>query len=89
MLCELVWVLRRACGYSKTQVLEVLEKILVTAELVIQDEAVVFLALDAYRKGPADFSDYLLALGNLPAGCETTYSFDQALAAHPATACRE
>jgi predicted nucleic-acid-binding protein len=89
VLCELVWVIRRAYGCRKTQVLEVLEQILVTAELVVQDEAVVFLALDAYRKGPADFSDYLLALGNLAAGCETTYSFDQALAAHPATACRE
>ena len=84
VLCELVWVLRRAYGYSKTQVLEVLEQVLMTAELVIQDEAVVFLALDAYREGPADFSDYLLALGNRAAGCETTYSFDKPLTAHPA-----
>jgi predicted nucleic-acid-binding protein len=32
----------------------------------------------------ADYADYLLALGNRAAGCETTYSFDTRLCAHPA-----
>ena len=82
VLCELVWVLRRAYGYSKAQVVEVLDQILVTAELDVEDEGLAFQALDAYRKGPADFSDYLLVLGNCAAGCETTYSFDARLCAH-------
>ncbi len=84
VLCELVWVLRRAYGYSKPQVVSVLDQILVTAELAIENEELAFHALDAYRLGPADFSDYLLALSNRAAGCETTYSFDTRLSAHPA-----
>ena len=82
-LCELVWVLRRAYGYSKPQVVDVLDQILVTTELVIENEGVAFQALDAYREGSADFSDYLLALSIRAAGCETTYSFDRRLCAHP------
>jgi predicted nucleic-acid-binding protein len=84
VLCELVWVLRRAYGYTKPQVVEVLDQILVTAELDIENEGLAFQALDAYREGPADFSDYLLVLGNRAAGCETTYSFDAGLCAHSA-----
>lgn len=58
VLCELVWVLTRAYGYSKAQVVSVLEQILVTAELAVEDEGLAFQALDAYRTGGADFSDY-------------------------------
>jgi predicted nucleic-acid-binding protein len=83
VLCELVWVLRRAYRYSKPQLVSVLDQILVTAELAVESEDAGFHALDAYRVGPADFSDYLLALSNLAAGCETTYSFDTRLSAHP------
>lgn len=62
----------------------VLEQILVTAELTVDDASLAFQALDAYRSGGGDFSDYLLVLGNRATGCETTYSFDAKLCAHPA-----
>jgi predicted nucleic-acid-binding protein len=84
VLCELVWALRRAYGYSKPQVIDVLDQILVTTELDVEDEGLAFQALDAFREGPADFSDYLLFLSDRAAGCETTYSFDARLCAHPA-----
>ncbi|NBC49458.1 MAG: PIN domain-containing protein [Gammaproteobacteria bacterium] len=83
VLCELVWVLRRAYGYPKAQVVEVLDQILVTAELVVENDELAFQALDAYRTGNADFSDYLLILNNRRSGCETTYSFDTRLCTHP------
>jgi predicted nucleic-acid-binding protein len=88
-LCELVWVLRRAYGYGKPQVVSVLEQILVTAELDVEDEGLAFQALNAYREGSADFSDYLLALSNRAAGCETTYGFDTRLCVHPAASLPE
>lgn len=84
VLCELVWVLRRAYGYSKPQVVAVLDQILVTADLSVENEEIAFQALDAYRDGSAGFSDYLLALSNRAAGCETTYSFDKRLSVYPA-----
>ena len=74
---------RRAYGYNKPQVVAVLDQLLVTAELVVESDRAAFQAPDAYREGPADFSDYLLALSNRAAGCETTYSFDAHLCAHP------
>jgi antitoxin PrlF len=64
--------------------LEEMDQILVTAELTIENEGIAFQALDAYREGSADFSDYLLALVNRAAGCETTYSFDVRLCTHAA-----
>lgn len=86
VLCELVWVLRSAYGYEKNQVIAVLDQILVTAELDVENEALARKALDAWRTGSADYSDYLIVLSNRAAGCELTYSFDARLAQHPAVA---
>lgn len=83
VLCELVWVLQRAYRYDKRQVIAVLEQILVTAELDVENEQLAHLALSAWRNGPADFSDYLISLSNQAEGCSTTYSFDTALSRHP------
>jgi predicted nucleic-acid-binding protein len=84
VLCELVWVLRRAYGYDKAQIIAVLDQLLTTAELSIDDQTTAIQAIDAYRSGSADFSDYLLVLGNRNLGCETTFSFDSRLCRHPA-----
>jgi predicted nucleic-acid-binding protein len=37
-------------------------------------------ALDDYRRGPGDFSDYLIGWRNRQAGCTDTATFDRALA---------
>lgn len=79
VLCELVWVLRGAYRYDKSQVVEVLEQILATVELVVENEDIASRALSAYRSGSADFADYAIAYGNDAAGCEVTYSFDRRL----------
>ena len=84
VLCELVWVLRRAYGYDKEQLLGLLDQLLVTAELDIENEQLARRALSAWRDGAADYSDYLIALSNQADGCEVTYSFDRKLARHAA-----
>ena len=89
VLCELVWVLHRAYGYSKAEVVGVLDQIMITAELSVENDDLARKALEAYRNGPADYSDYLLALGNKQAGCETTYSFDAKLVSHSAASSLE
>ena len=83
VLCELVWVLRGAYRYSKSQIVAVLDQILVTAEFEIENEELAWKALEAWRVGPADYSDYLLVLSNQVAGCDLTYTFDAKLARHP------
>lgn len=84
VLSELVWVLRSAYGYSKPQIVAVLDQILITAEFDIENEELAWKALEVWRTGPADYADYLLVLANQAAGCEQTYSFDTKLARHPA-----
>jgi predicted nucleic-acid-binding protein len=82
VLCELVWVLRGAYKYKKHWVIRVLEQILSTKEFSIEDPHTAGSALAAYRRGPADFSDYVIIYKNRSAGCKATYTFDHKLARH-------
>lgn len=86
VLCELVWVLHRAYGYDKQQVISVFDQLLITTEFVIENEDLARKALEAWRNGAAGYSDYLLVLANQAAGCELTYSFDLQLSKHPMAA---
>lgn len=79
VLCELVWVLRGAYRYKKSLIVEVLNQILATADLQIENEEVASQVLSAYRDGSADFADYAIIYVNRAAGCEATYSFDARL----------
>ncbi len=83
VLCELVWVLRGAYGYKKSAIIKVIEQILVCRELMVENYRVAFSALAAYKKGSADFADYVIAFTNKDAGCEATFSFDRKLAKLP------
>lgn len=77
VLCELVWVLKRAYDYEKTIILNVIEKILQTKEFVIDNADIVWIALREYREGKADFSDYLIANYNRYSDCTHTVTFDR------------
>jgi predicted nucleic-acid-binding protein len=77
VLCELVWVLIRAYAYSKPQVIEVLEKVLLS-EFVIEDHAAAWTALRLYKRAEADFADCLVGILNLRLGCDRTRTFDRA-----------
>ncbi len=60
VLCELVWVLRRAYKYDRESIAAIMERVLVTAEFEVERSALAWRALRAYRGGKADFSDYLI-----------------------------
>lgn len=80
VLCELVWVLREAYGLDRPTVAGTLERILETAQFVVEDTDLVRQALEDYRAGPGDFSDYVIGWRNRRAGCSNTATFDRALA---------
>jgi predicted nucleic-acid-binding protein len=82
VLCELVWVLRGAYGYQKSLVTNALEQILFSRELEVENAPIAASALSAYRKGSADFADYVIVFCNRSSGCELTYSFDKKLGKH-------
>jgi predicted nucleic-acid-binding protein len=81
VLCELVWVLESAYGYPRARVTVVLERILRTAQLTVEDSREAWAALSEYRNG-ADFADSLIAIGNLHQGCEHTVTFDRKATRH-------
>lgn len=79
-LCELSWTLRgRPYRLDRAQIAAVLERILDTSLLEVQDRGLVRRALADFRPGRADFADYLLGWQSLGAGCAGTVTFDRAL----------
>ena len=77
VLCELVWVLESAYGYTRTTVVEVLQTMLTSAELRVETPDLAWNALRSYQSGGAGFADCLIGLRNRQAGCETTATFDK------------
>jgi predicted nucleic-acid-binding protein len=75
-LVELVWVLRKAYKYDRQTIGDVIERILATNELRVEDHDTAVAALAAYRTSAADYADCLMGLLNRGLGCATTVTFD-------------
>jgi predicted nucleic-acid-binding protein len=80
VLCELIWTLRTAYRARRSGIASILEGLLDSSVFEIQDRNLVQQALEDYRHGKADFSDYLLGWQNRNAGCTDTATFDGGLA---------
>jgi predicted nucleic-acid-binding protein len=76
VLCELVWVLETAYGYSREQIASTLERLFEIDVIRLESPDLSWRALDAYRSG-SDYSDALIGLVNAAEGCEHTVSFDK------------
>ena len=77
VLCELVWVLRRAYGYEKEQIVEVLRSLMSSSDLMVDRVDDAWRALREYETGSADFSDYYIGQMNRTLHAETTYTLDR------------
>jgi predicted nucleic-acid-binding protein len=84
VLCEIVWVLKRAYGYDKSVMLQVIKQILSTQEFKVEHAECAWQAVGDFEKGNADFSDYLIGSSNRLQGCEYTVTFDKEALTHPA-----
>lgn len=80
VLCEFVWVLRRAYEVERAHVATTLQELLATEHLVFESPEAVVKAATEYADGPADFSDYLLRNQSMNSGCDRVYTFDQKFA---------
>jgi predicted nucleic-acid-binding protein len=74
---ELVWVMQSCYEASKEEVVAVLDKLLRTQELIIENAETVHKALSAFSKSKADFSDCLIERSANAAGCNATMTFDR------------
>lgn len=83
VICELVWVLKGAYKYDKNSIVSILNKLLTTVEFEIEDSLSVWQALQAYKKGNADFSDYLIGYVCFNHDTDSVYTFDKKAAKIP------
>ena len=79
VLCELVWVLRSAYKETRERITPVIEALLETPEVVVEDADLARRALADWQSGIGDFADGFIARRNQRSGCQTTLSFDKAL----------
>jgi predicted nucleic-acid-binding protein len=79
VLCEIVRVLRGAYRLEKKPILLAVERILETAGFLVEDRDFVREAVEQFRVGRGDFTDYLLGARNRAAGCSDTVTFDRSL----------
>lgn len=90
VLCELVWVLKGAIyGFRKDEIINVLEAMLHSAAFEFENRSTVDQALQRYKQGKADFSDYLIGAVSRQAGCTETVSFDSKLTGEGGFQCLE
>ena len=83
VMCEVVWVLSRAYKYERKIIAETTERILSTSGIEFENAEGIRKAIRHYKKGNADFSDYLIAEINKENGADTTYTFDRKAAKNP------
>ena len=80
VLCEVVWVLRGTTyGFRKAEIIKVLEAMFHSAAFEFENRSTVDQALQRYKQGKADFSDYLIGAVSQQVGCTKTWSFDSKL----------
>lgn len=90
VLCELVWVLRgRNYGFGKDEIINTLEAMLHSSVFEFESRSIVYQALQRYKQGLADFSDYLIGAIASQAGCTETVSFDSKLKEEKGFRCLE
>ena len=76
VLCEFVWVLEAAYGYTRNAIVATLQRLFEVDRFRVEVPSLAWRALDDYRGG-ADFSDALIALCNEQEGCAYTATFDR------------
>ena len=75
-LVEMVWVMQGAYKASKSEIVQILQKLLQTRELIVQDADIAFQALSRYADAKTGFADCLIERIGHRHGCTDTVTFD-------------
>jgi predicted nucleic-acid-binding protein len=79
-LAELVWVLEECYRSAKAEIVAVLQSILRTRQLVVEEAETVWKAVRLFEASRADFADCLIDRIGAVHECEYTATFDKAAA---------
>ena len=74
---ELVWVLKKAYGFSKQQIATALEDLACAKHLVFENVSDVLHTVHVFRKCGTDFSDLMIVAAAKRAGALPLYTFDR------------
>jgi predicted nucleic-acid-binding protein len=80
VLAELVWVLESCYRSTKSEIVTVLQRILRTRQLIVQDAETVWKAVRLFETSKADFADCLIERSGAMHDCEYTATFDKGAA---------
>ena len=83
VLAEVAWALERVYGFAKAAVADAIRAVLDDALFVVEDRAQAEEALAQYRRGRAEFGDYLIGAAAQAAGASSTLTFDRKLSRSP------
>jgi predicted nucleic-acid-binding protein len=83
VMCEMVWVLERSYKFRRTEIGEVLGRLMRTRNLAFSSSERLARALAAYDAGRGDFADYLIREHAQASGCEAVATFDSDLLEEP------
>jgi predicted nucleic-acid-binding protein len=75
-LIELVWVLRSRYRLHKAELVQLLERLLDSPELAVENQTVVNQALRRFAASKADLADCLIERSGHAGGCRETVTFD-------------
>lgn len=82
VIVELAWVMLSCFELQRAQLVEALEVILHSKELIVERADVVWKAIRRFRDSSADFADCLIERSASASGCTRTMTFDRAAAKH-------
>ena len=74
---ELVWVLERAYGFSRSRIATTLEELMATESLVVEEADDVSRAASRYRRAGAGFSDLMILAAAERSGAYPLVTFDR------------
>jgi predicted nucleic-acid-binding protein len=77
VVVELVWVLQGSYRFSRNEIVNTLDTMLRSKELIVERADVVWQALRKFRVSRTDFGDCLIERCAHEAGCQHTVTFDQ------------
>ncbi len=76
-LVETVWVLSHAYRTPRTEIVPIIEGLLRSKEIVVEQAEIHYAALGAYQSTAADYADIIIAQSGKRAGCTETVTFDR------------
>jgi predicted nucleic-acid-binding protein len=80
VIAELIWVLQFSYRFEKREIEKVIESLLRSRELLLEQKETVGQALTKFRSSRADFADCLIDRCGRNAGCQDVFTFHTAAA---------